>query len=96
MTAYVRLYRMTSRATQGAALRAALEALAANIRLIDGCEGTELLQDTGNPDRFVLLERWTSAAAHRTGGALLGKDAFVQVMAVLAAPPEATSLTSLD
>lgn len=96
MADHVRLYRMTARDTEGATLQAALEALAAKVRLIEGCTGTELLQDSDRPDQFVLLERWTSAEAHKAGGKLLGKDAFAAVMAVLAGPPEGVSLQSLD
>lgn len=96
MASYVRLYRMTARDADGGALRAALEALAAKVRPIEGCEGAELLQDADRADHFVLLERWTSAAAHKAGGKLLGKEAFAPVMAVLATPPEAASLNSLD
>ncbi len=96
MSAYVRLYRMTARPAEGPALRAALETLAASVRQVEGCHGTELLNDCDKPDQFVLLERWTSQEAHKAGGKLLGKEAFAPVMAVLAGPPEAASLTPLD
>ncbi|MES2301141.1 MAG: antibiotic biosynthesis monooxygenase family protein [Pseudomonadota bacterium] len=96
MPAYLRLYRMTAHESEGPALRAALETLAAKVQLIDGCKGTELLQDCDKPDQFVLLERWTSAEAHAAGGKRLGKEAFAPVMAALALPPEATSLNALD
>ncbi|MFM6831937.1 MAG: putative quinol monooxygenase [Novosphingobium sp.] len=96
MSAYVRLYRMTARDAEGPVLRAALETLAAAVRQIDGCQGTELLQDCDKAGQFVLLERWTSQEAHKTGGKLLGKEAFAPVMAVLASSPEAASLAPLD
>ncbi|MDT0509723.1 antibiotic biosynthesis monooxygenase family protein [Novosphingobium sp. MMS21-SN21R] len=95
MPAFLRLYRMTAHESEGPALRAALETLAAQVQRIEGCEGTELLQDCDKPDQFVLLERWTSAEAHKAGGKLLGKEAFAPVMAALAGPPEAASLNAL-
>ncbi|WP_068078010.1 putative quinol monooxygenase [Novosphingobium lentum] len=95
MAAFVRFYRMTARAGEGGALRDALAALAAKVRPIEGCEGTELLEDAEQPGQFVFLERWASADAHKAGGKLLGKDAFAPIMAVLAGPPEASSLTPL-
>lgn len=96
MSAYVRLYRMTARDAEGPVLRAALETLAAAVRQLDGCKGTELLHDCDKAGEFVLLERWTSQEAHRAGGRLLGKETFAPVMAVLAQPPEAVSLAPLD
>lgn len=93
---YVRYYRMTAREGQGAALRAALQALLAKVAPLDGCLRLELLHDADNADAYVLLEHWASAQAHKDGGKALGKDAFAPVMAVLSAPPEAASLNSLD
>lgn len=96
MSAYTRLYRMTARDGQGAALRAALEDLAGKVCPIDGCQGIELLEDADKTGTFVLIERWASAEVHRTGSAALGKDAFAPVIAVLAEPPEASGLSPLN
>ena len=95
MTGFVRFYRMTARDGEGSSLRGALEALSAKVRPIEGCAGTELLEDADKPGQFVFLERWASADAHKAGGKLLGKEAFAPMMAVLAGPPEACSLTPL-
>lgn len=96
MTAYVRFYRMTARSGDGPALRSALEDLAGQVQQIEGCHGTELFEDADKPGKFIFLERWASVAAHKAGSVLLGKGAFVPVMAALDGPPEAASLTPLD
>lgn len=95
MVAYVRFYRMTARDGEDAALRAALEALAGKVRPLEGCVGTELLEDADKPGQYVFLERWTSVDAHKAGGKLLGKESFAPIMAVLAGPPEGSSLTPI-
>jgi heme oxygenase (mycobilin-producing) len=93
---HVKYYSMIAREGQGAALHAALDALAEKIRLIAGCDGTELLEDAAKPGRFVFLERWTSVEAHMEGSQQLGKEAFAPLMAVVAQPPESASLTPLS
>jgi quinol monooxygenase YgiN len=93
--AYIRYYCMTAREGEEEALRSALEALSDKVRPISGCGGTELLEDADKPGRYVFLERWTSADAHKEGGKLLGKGAFAPIMATLAGPPESASLTPL-
>ena len=54
-----------------------------------GCLDFQLLRVDGEPDRVVLLERWTDMAAF---DAYLGSDAFAafreRVVPLLAAPPE--------
>jgi quinol monooxygenase YgiN len=93
--AYVRYYRMTARDGEGSTLREVLEALLARVEQLAGCQTVELLRDAGNADIFVLLERWTTAEAHKEGGRLLGKEAFAPIMAVLSSPPESASLNTL-
>lgn len=93
--AHVRYYCMTARDGEEQVLRGALEALSDKVKVIAGCQGTELLVDADKPGRFVFLERWASADAHKDGGKLLGKEAFAPVMAALSGPPEAASLTPL-
>ena len=74
------------------ALRDALVTLAGRVRAIAGCEGVQLFQDADVPARFLFIERWASADAHRAGGAILGKAALADVLAALAAPPAAAML----
>lgn len=69
-------------------LEAALVALAAFIRPIEGCRGIELLRDSGQPESFVFIERWASLEAHAAGGQHLPKQSFAPVMAALAHAPE--------
>ena len=91
----VRHYLMIARPEDIGALQTALEKLRDKVTPLAGCLGVELYQDTAKPERFFFLERWESVAAHKAGGAMLGKDAFAPIMAVLASPPEAASLNPL-
>lgn len=92
---FVRHYLMIARPEEIDGLRRALEALAAKIAPLEGCDGTELYQDADKPERFVFLERWQTAEHQKEGGKALGKEAFAPIMAALASPPEATSLTQI-
>lgn len=93
---FVRHYLMTARPDEIDGLRSALEALAAKVQPLDGCDGAELYQDADKPERFYFLERWQSVEAQKAGGAALGQEAFAPVMAALANPPEAASLNRLE
>ena len=70
------------------------EALKAKVAPIEGSEDVLLMRDLDRPERFVFLERWISAEAHKAGGAVLGKGALADVMAALGEPPQAMSLSS--
>ncbi len=72
---------------QAAAFVEAFEALAKVAREEEGCEQYELFQSVADPDRMVMLERWTNQdlldrhmAAERTGNAAL-IDAIVALWA---------------
>jgi quinol monooxygenase YgiN len=92
--AYLKHYIMIAKAGQEMALAEALDALKAKVRPLDGCEDVLFLRDLDRPERFVFLERWSSAEAHKAGGAALGKGALAPVMAALGEPPQAMSLTA--
>ncbi len=89
---FIKHYTMTAKPGQDTALATALRALREQILPLAGCEGVLLLRDTGAPARFVFIERWHDADAHKAGGAALGKAAFGPVMAALAEPPDTSSL----
>ncbi len=84
----LRHYVMRAAEGQGGALRQALEALAAKVSPLPGCEAVELFVDTREPDVCMFVEHWASIEAHKAAGAALGKEAFAPVMATLASPPE--------
>jgi quinol monooxygenase YgiN len=93
--AFVRSYLMIAKDDKMAELEEALRSLAAKITAQTGCIGTELYQDAAKPERFTFLERWESVDAQQAGGKAVGKEAFAPIMAALATPPEAASLTPL-
>ena len=93
--AFVRAYLMIARDGEVQALKAALRALATKVAPQPGCAGAELYQDADRPERFTFLERWESVDAQKSGGKAVGKEAFEPIMAALAGPPEAASLTPL-
>ncbi|MBA4758220.1 putative quinol monooxygenase [Sphingosinicella sp.] len=95
MTMIARQYVMVAKPGEAAALRTALVTLAANIQQMEGCLGTDLLRDAGQPERFVLIERWASIDAHTAGGKQLPKEAFAPVMAAVMGTPEARDLEYL-
>ncbi|KRB85297.1 hypothetical protein ASE00_00350 [Sphingomonas sp. Root710] len=84
----VRHYLMTAKPGGAEMLEAALVALAAVIRPVEGCRGIELLREDGRPGSFVFIERWASRQAHEASGRELPKQSFAPVMAALAHPPE--------
>lgn len=46
-------------------------------------------------DSFVFIEHWTSVDAHKAAGNVLGKEAFIPVMAILTRPPEGRYLEAV-
>lgn len=90
-----RHYLMTAKPGGAETLEAALLALAAVIRPIEGCRGIELLRENGQPGNFVFIERWASREAHEAGGRHLPRQSFAPVMAALAHPPEARCFDQL-
>ncbi|MFI5985474.1 putative quinol monooxygenase [Streptomyces sp. NPDC051555] len=57
------LIQITTRAGRGGEQVAAFERLAPLVRAEAGCLRYDLHQVSGDPDRFVLIERWASKAA---------------------------------
>jgi quinol monooxygenase YgiN len=55
--------KVVARADAIAEITAIVLKLATQSRKETGCVNYEVLQDTGNPEIFVLIEQWTSVAA---------------------------------
>ena len=91
----LRHYIMKASEGRGADLRAALVALAAQVKPLAGCAAVELFADPRDADTFFFVEHWASLDAHKAAGAALGKEAFAPVMALLAGPPEGRYLESV-
>ena len=87
-----RHYTMTAASGKGDALENALAALGDQVRAIAGCDGIELLRDPDNMDRFIFIEKWSSAEVHKTAGRHVDQDAMGKVMALLGAAPEGGTL----
>lgn len=83
-----RLYIMHAKQGQDAALEAALSYLADGLRTVKGCEGVEMLRDTGNERRFIFIERWESEQAHGSALSSLPEGVLDPVMAALDGPPD--------
>lgn len=50
----------TAKPGQGAAMSRAFAPLAAEVQKEKGCEQYEMFQSTSDPEKLVLLERWTT------------------------------------
>jgi quinol monooxygenase YgiN len=83
-----RLYIMHAKEGHDGALEAALSYLASGVRTVKGCEGVELLRDTGNEHRFVFIEKWESEEAHGSSFGSLPEGVMAPVMAALDGPPD--------
>ena len=83
-----RLYIMHAKEGHDGALEAALSYLASGVRTVKGCEGVELLRDTGNEHRFVFIEKWESEEAHGSALSSLPEGVMAPVMAALDGPPD--------
>ncbi|TZG27401.1 putative quinol monooxygenase [Sphingomonas montanisoli] len=82
-----RFYEMNAKPGMAAEMEASLYALADAVRKIDGCEGVEMLRDTGNEGRFLFNEKWASIEYHKGASGQLPKDVFGPLMAAMDGPP---------
>jgi quinol monooxygenase YgiN len=87
---------MQAKVGQENALAAALSALAARLRPLAGCERVEIFQAAQSAADFVFIEHWTSLEMQQAAGRQLGKEAFKEVMAVLAAAPATQTLQTVQ
>ena len=73
-------------------LKAAFAAVCPSVREVPGCEQYEVFQSIENPDRLVMIERWTSREALRTHGspreAELVRELSLDLDSLRAGPPQ--------
>ena len=68
-------------------LHAFLTEVVAGVAGTDGCLDCQLLRGVDDSAHFVVLERWTSIAAHQASTQDIDPAEIRRVMALLAAPP---------
>lgn len=57
------------------------------LRGAPGCESAHLLRGKDDPHEFVIIEQWTSVAAHKSGAQIIPPAQFDVVLPMLAKPP---------
>jgi quinol monooxygenase YgiN len=57
------------------------------IQSSNGCESCQLLQNQDDPTRFIVLEVWVSAEAHKTSLKNVSPEKFVKIKPLLAGSP---------
>ena len=79
------LVRAVAKPGKGAAVVEMLAPFVGEDTGMEGCARIEMAVDAGDPDRILLLEEWTSAAAHKANLAALeaagGLDDFLALLA---------------
>lgn len=71
-------------------VEAAIRETLAQTRAFDGCESLEVLVDDADPTRVVVVESWTSGAAHDAYEAWRATpDGAAAIGPIVAAPPVA-------
>ncbi len=92
----IKHYKLQADRQDAAALHAALNDLSAKIAVVDGVIKVDLYRDAQKPYQFLLVEQWQSEEAHKASSAVLGKDAFKPIMALLSVPPELETLCAVS
>lgn len=91
-----RIVRMTFHPDKLASFLALFDTVSPRIRSFPGCLHLEVWQDVRFPNRITTFSRWTNAVAleaYRTSPVF--REAWEPTKALFAAPPEATSYTTL-
>lgn len=70
------------------ALKEFLLAVIAAVEKAPGALHCELLADSEDKSRLVVVETWESIAAHQAAAAIIPKEKIAEVTALLAAPPQ--------
>ena len=84
-----------ARDTMAGAVGAALQSIAPIIEQLAGCERCQVLQSQDNPNEFLVLEVWTSVAAHQAAVAAIPAESLGAVLPLLDGPPRGGYYTSL-
>ena len=76
-------------------LSAFLQQLLHFIRSSEGCEGAELLVESGERGKFVVIERWASKENHAASISAYPREQMQAAMSLIGAPPKGRFLESL-
>lgn len=68
-------------------LRSALASILDIVREADGCSAVDVFQSATEPERIVVVERWTDRAAHQRAMASVPSSALHHVMTLLSEIP---------
>lgn len=68
-------------------LRAALTGILEIVRQADGCSAVDVFQSATEPERIVVIERWTDRDAHQRAMASVPSSALRRVMTLLSEVP---------
>ena len=79
-------YAMTAREGSEEALGTALDALAAAVKGIAGSQGTIVLNDRKEPQKFLFIELWDSTESRKAAGSQLPREVMGAIMAALGGP----------
>jgi len=83
----VRINEFEALAGRRSELRAVLYSILPTIRKAEGCLSCQLLESEENADRFVILEVWTTAEAHRDAASKIPQDMLRRAMTLVADVP---------
>ncbi|HEY9154699.1 MAG TPA: antibiotic biosynthesis monooxygenase family protein [Opitutaceae bacterium] len=82
-----RLNYFTAKPDQVDALARFLTEVIAAVGKAEGCESCRLLRDEHDSKEFVVLETWSSVAAHQKAATIIPKEKIMSVLQLVAAPP---------
>ncbi|HEX7855459.1 MAG TPA: antibiotic biosynthesis monooxygenase [Sphingobium sp.] len=75
--------------------QAVLERMAQAVRPLHGCESVLVLQDQETPQRFIFIETFVDAAAHKASAPMMPKEILSALGAVLDGPPDGSTYAIL-
>ena len=91
------LVRLVAKPGQGGALRDLVLPFMGDGSGMEGCSGLELLVDAGEPDRLLIVEKWTTGATHKAHlAALTAAGGMDAILALSATDPGRTYYTQTD
>ncbi len=84
-------YILTAAAGREEDARMVLERMAQAVRPLPGCEGVIVLRDDKRPARFLFIETFVDAEAHKASAPLMPKEILSALLAVLDGPPDGST-----
>ena len=88
----IRCYALEAADGQEAQLLRCLEMLGQKLVSVPGLVNARILREPERPGRCLFLETWQSPDAYQAGAALIPRELFAGLMAVLAGKPQAWTL----